>query len=52
MWNVVIIEARHEQQIFPLSAIEKLDANGRDVGDFHPVVVIIVMRRHRDNKAK
>jgi hypothetical protein len=31
IWNVVISEVRHEQQIFPKSAIKRFDANNRDV---------------------
>jgi hypothetical protein len=49
-WNIVINEVRHERQMCPSSAIEWLDAHGRFVGDVEPIVVLF-MRRHRNNKA-
>jgi hypothetical protein len=51
MWNVVILEARHEQQIFPTTSIERLNAHGRDAGDVK-LVTIIFKRRHRDIMSK
>jgi lipocalin len=38
-WNVVIIDMRHEEQVFASTSKYRLDANNKDVGDVKLVVV-------------
>jgi hypothetical protein len=47
-WNVVIVEVRHGQQIFPTSAIKRLDAHNRDKRDVE-FFIAILWRRNRDS---
>jgi hypothetical protein len=51
MWNAVILEVSHEQQIFPTTSIEWLNAHGRDAGDVK-LVTVIFKRQHVDIMSK
>jgi hypothetical protein len=51
MWNVVIFEARHEQQMFPTSISQRLDVHIKYVGDVE-LLIVVFSRRYRDNMAK
>jgi hypothetical protein len=51
MWNVVIAQVCHEQQILPTTTSQRLDAHTRDVRDVE-LFVTVFWRRNMDNKAK
>jgi hypothetical protein len=46
-WNVVIIEERHEEQIFASSSTQRLRAHGGDVRDVE-FVFVSFRNNHRD----
>jgi hypothetical protein len=39
MWNVVITEVRHEEQIFASTSMQRLDAHNKDVRDVKLLIV-------------
>jgi hypothetical protein len=49
-WNVVIVEVRHVQQIFPTLTSQLLDAHSIDVGDIE-FLIVVLWCRNRDNMA-
>jgi hypothetical protein len=50
MWDVVIVEVRHEQQTFSTTAIKRLDARNKDVRDVELFIVVLWCRK-RDSWA-
>jgi hypothetical protein len=50
MWNVIIGEVRHEQQILSTTSIERFNADGRDARDLD--FIVIVGRRHKNGGSK
>jgi hypothetical protein len=49
MWNVVIVEMLHEQQILPTSTSQGLIAHNIGVGDVAFLILVVFWRRNRDN---
>jgi hypothetical protein len=47
MWNVIIVEVRHEQQILPSASIERCGAHNIDAIDVE-FVVAVSMRHDND----
>jgi hypothetical protein len=48
MNDIVIVELRHEQQIFPTTSIERFDVRNIDMRDVE-LIIVIFMRRYKES---